>query len=138
MMLKRTAVFLMLLVLVLVPLGAAAEQDAFDEAEAALLAGDYDKAFRKYLRLARDGSPKAQYELGLLYLHGKGVRKKVDRGVEWLKEAANNGSYLAANELGNMYISGKDVLRDEKQAIHWLQQAEKINESTNEADVECE
>ncbi|MBA1330124.1 thymidine phosphorylase, partial [Candidatus Endoriftia persephone str. Guaymas] len=42
------------------------------------------------------------------------------------------------NELGNMYISGKDVLRDEKQAIHWLQQAEKINESTNEADVECE
>ena len=111
----------------------------YDDAMAALEAGDHRKAYRGLKRLALKDHPRAQYELGMLYLSGKGVEKDVAQGIEWLKHAAGNGSYLAANELGQIYLAGRGVPMNEQEAIKWVELATQLaEEHPEEADVECE
>lgn len=113
--------------------------EAYDDAVAALADGEYRTAYRDFKRLARQDHPKAQYQLGMLFLFGQGVEMDVTQGVEWLKRAANNGSYLAANELGQIYISGRGVAPDEQEAVKWVELATRLaQENPAEADEGCE
>ncbi|MES9969435.1 MAG: tetratricopeptide repeat protein [Candidatus Thiodiazotropha sp.] len=107
----------------------------FDDAMDAMTSGEYHTAYRGFKRLAKRDHAKAQYQLGMLYLFGKGVEQNTDQGITWLKEAAGNGSYMAANELGQIYLSGKGVEIDEKAAIKWLELATEIAEQ-NEGEAE--
>ena len=52
-------------------------------------AGDFDTAQREFRSLAELGDPVAQYNLGILYLRGEGVRKSAATGYAWLKLAAD-------------------------------------------------
>lgn len=113
--------------------------DDYDDALSALSDGDYREAYRGFKRLARRDHIEAQFQLGMLYLYGKGVGRDSDTGIEWLSQAAESGSYLAANELGQIYLSGKDVTRDEAEAIKWLELATKIAEQhEGEAEDGCD
>ncbi|MCU7919420.1 MAG: sel1 repeat family protein [Candidatus Thiodiazotropha sp. (ex Epidulcina cf. delphinae)] len=113
--------------------------DDYDDALSALSDGDYREAYRGFKRLARRDHIEAQFQLGVLYLYGKGVGRDSDTGIEWLRQAAESGSYLAANELGQIYLSGKDVTRDEAEAIKWLELATEIAEQhEGEAEDGCE
>lgn len=107
----------------------------FEEAMDAMTDGEYQEAYRSFKRLAKRDHMQSQYQLGMLYLLGKGVEQNTDQGITWLKEAANNGSYRAANELGQIYLSGKGVDIDEKEAIKWLELATEIAEQ-NEGEAE--
>jgi TPR repeat protein len=109
--------------------------DDFDEAMDALVKGEHHAAYRGFKRLAKRDHIKAQYQLGMLYLFGKGVELDADQGISWLKLAANNGSYMAANELGQIYLSGKGVEINEKEAVVWLGLATKIAQH-NEGEAE--
>jgi uncharacterized protein len=51
-------------------------------------AGDFQTAQREFRSLAELGDPVAQYNLGILYLRGEGVRKSAATGYAWLKLAA--------------------------------------------------
>jgi hypothetical protein len=111
----------------------------FEEAMDALTSGDHHEAYLGFKRLAKHDHVKAQYQLAMLYLFGKGVEQDTARGIEWLKAAAQNGSYLAANELGQIYLSGKGVEIDETEAIKWLELATTIAEQNKgEAEDGCE
>ncbi|MBT2969828.1 MAG: sel1 repeat family protein [Candidatus Thiodiazotropha sp. (ex Ctena orbiculata)] len=107
----------------------------FEEAMEALTQGEHREAYRDFKRLAKHDHIKAQYQLGMLYLLGKGVGQDTDQGIAWLKEAATNGSYLAANELGQIYLSGRGVDINEQEAIKWLELATAIAEQ-NEGEAE--
>ena len=112
---------------------------SYEEAMSALEEGDYRAAYRDLKRLAQDGNPEAQYQVGMLLLFGQGVRKRVDEGVDWLKQAADNGSYLAANELAQIYASGRDVKPDEQEAMKWIERATQLGKKhPEEADEGCE
>jgi TPR repeat protein len=107
----------------------------FEDAMDAVTNGEPKDAYRGFKRLAKRDHVEAQYQLGMLYIFGKGVEQNTDQGVTWLKEAAGNGSYMAANELGQIYLSGKGVDRDEEEAIKWLELATQIAEQ-NEGEAE--
>ncbi|HET9843090.1 MAG TPA: tetratricopeptide repeat protein [Gammaproteobacteria bacterium] len=79
------------------------------------------------LDAAEKGNPQAQYEIGLRFLHGDGVKKDSIEAFEWLQEAATLNHNPAQYELGMMFLEGKGVAQDSKTAIHWLTKAAENN-----------
>jgi TPR repeat protein len=127
--------FLSILLLMFGDLSAA----EFDDAMHALTSDEYREAYRSFKRLAKRDHVGAQYQLGMLYLFAKGIEQDTDKGLIWLKEAANNGSYLAANELTQVYLSGMGVEIDEREAVKWLTLATEIaKKNQGEADDGCD
>lgn len=113
--------------------------DDYNEALTAMANGEYRSAYRDFKRLARNDHTRAQYQLGMLFLFGKGVDQDVEQGIDWLTRAAENGSYLAANELGQIYISGRGVSPNEQEAMKWLELATELaGEDPDEAEEGCD
>ena len=65
-----------------------------------------DETLRKTIEFqkkrAEEGSPSAQYDLGMRYLEGNGVEKNLELARKWLGEAAKNGSETAAKKLAQI------------------------------------
>ncbi len=70
----------------------------------------------------------AQYNLGAMYFHGRGVAKDVKKAFELYTEAAKQGNVTAENNLGFMYEHGLGVHRDFKEAVRWYERAAKSGE----------
>lgn len=62
---------------------------------------------------AEEGSPTAQYDLGMRYLTGDGVDKDVDAAQKWLKAAAKNGNKDAEKKLAELKLTLADTPRVE-------------------------
>lgn len=85
--------------------------------------GDYAKARKLWVPLAKHGNVKAEYNLGLLYHQGLGVRKNDHFAVKWWRKAAAQGDAMAQTNLGNMYNFGLGVPLNYKEAAKWYQYA---------------
>jgi exopolysaccharide production negative regulator len=66
------------------------------------------------------GDPDAQYNLGRLYLSGKGVHRDPRQAVRWLALAANKGHYQAQALLGRILFKGENVPRQRALGLMWL------------------
>ncbi len=88
-------------------------------AEAALHE-EFDTALREWLPLAKAGDERAQYNIGLLYEHGRGVPRDLQEAFKWYQRAAERGAVPAQHNLGTMYASGAAVKRDLVQAYKWF------------------
>jgi len=100
-----------------------AAMPAFADFESGLKAyqkGDYVGAANEWRTLADNGDPIAQFNLGLLYLDGKGVPQNPSEAVNWFRRAAEQDYVPAQHNLGAMYGSGQGVKRDYIQAYKWL------------------
>ncbi len=87
---------------------------ARDEAEAA---GWIRKA-------AEQGSALGQYELGVLYQHGKGgTATNEAEAVKWYRKAAEQGLPQAQNSLAIMVEYGNGVAKNEAEAVKWYRKA---------------
>jgi TPR repeat protein len=75
------------------------------------------------LQAAASGDPTAQFEMGVAYLSGKGVKRNPADGVAWLSTAAGNGSAAAAVELARAFETGNGVGKDPGQASQWWYRA---------------
>ena len=85
------------------------------EARAEVLAKDHDR-----LRIqAEQGNVRAQFMMGYIYYHAKGVAEDSVLGIEWWNKAAKNGHPEAQWELGNAYVTGQGVDRDEPTGYAW-------------------
>jgi len=62
----------------------------------------------------------AQYNLGRLYLHGKGAPQDAIQAARWLRLAANKGEHRAQALLGNMLFKGQGVSRQAGLGLFWL------------------
>lgn len=69
--------------------------------------------------LAEQDDLNAQYNLALLYLHGKGVEKSAPEAIKWLTKAAESGSVDAQLLLGFIYAETQEAAL----AFRWLQSA---------------
>ncbi|MCG8086442.1 MAG: sel1 repeat family protein [Candidatus Thiodiazotropha taylori] len=136
----RNTIIKLLLAWSMLMLSAGVTADDFADGMAALTGGDYTTAYRAFKRLAKRDHVEAQFQLGMLYLHGRGTKQNTQQGVNWLKQAAEDGYYyLAANELGQIYLAGQWVERSETEAIKWLELATQIaEENEDEADDGCD
>lgn len=71
------------------------------------------------LDAARNGNPKALYELGTIYAEGKGVEANETAAAQWYRAAAERGLAPAEYRLGNLYEKGMGVERDMQAAERW-------------------
>jgi len=87
---------------------------------------DPRRAFRLYNIAAGHGHPAAFYGLGLIALHGEGMKKRPRRAINWLIKAARGGYAPAAVMLGKLAETGVkgQLRRNEVAALSWYMVAE--------------
>src|SRR5581483_5512234 len=87
---------------------------------------DYQRAFKEWKAAADTGHAEAQFDLGVLYAQGLGVRRDLTEAAYWYRRSAEQGNAEAEFALGQMYSLGWGVPRDEADAIRWLQMANSV------------
>ena len=75
--------------------------------------------------LAERGDAQAQFNLGVKYANGRGVRQDDEEAVKWFTLAAEQGDASAQFSLGVMYEKGHGVSRDDDEAVKWYRLAAK-------------
>ena len=71
-------------------------------------------------RRATRGNAEAQFELGLAYQAGRGVRQSDREAVRWFRQSAVQGHMNAQEWLGAMYLSGNGVSQNLSEAARWF------------------
>jgi TPR repeat protein len=107
----------------------------FDEGLAALQAGDYATALQEWRPLAEQGDVSAQYNLGIMYDHGRGVTQDYAEAVIWYRRAAEQGHASAQFNLGNMYNNGLGVTQDYAEASNWYRRAAEQGDATAQTNL---
>ncbi|TXH68769.1 MAG: hypothetical protein E6Q83_12520 [Thiothrix sp.] len=77
---------------------------------------DIKEAAKWYAKAAKQGYPKAQHNLALLYEDGRGVPQSYTEAAKWYAKAAKAGFSEAQNNLAVLYILGNGVKQDRAQA----------------------
>ncbi|KAF9403565.1 hypothetical protein BGZ76_007224, partial [Entomortierella beljakovae] len=81
--------------------------------------GEYDdesRALRIALKTANQGQANAQFNVGLMYDNGKGVKRDNLEAMEWYLKAAEQGHANAQFNVGKMYRNGDGVPQDYSKA----------------------
>jgi len=67
----------------------------------------------------------SQYEIGRLFLFGRGVEKDAEKAASWVSAAANQGSSDAQFLMGTLLQSGTGLEQNLEWAKYWFTQAAK-------------
>ena len=92
--------------------------------------GDYQTAIKLWKPLAEQGSASAQFNLGLMYSKGYGVKQDYTEAAKWNRKAAEQGDADAQFRLGVMYTLGKGVKKDRSEAEKWYRKAAEQGSAT--------
>jgi len=76
-------------------------------------------------RAAAQGNPRAQFDLGLMYLHGKGVLKNERVAFNYFHKAARKNHAEAKFQMGLCFSQGKGVRKQSQLARYWFKLAAK-------------
>ena len=95
----------------------------FDAGMAAYEKGDWDTALRESRAGADQGDRRAQYLLGLIHDHGRGIAEDNEVAIHWYREAATQGHTGALYALGQIYSSDRDIAKDDDAAARWFRLA---------------
>jgi uncharacterized protein len=87
---------------------------------------NYELACREWKASADAGLAEAQFDLGVLYAQGLGVRRDLTEAANWYRKSAEQGNPEAEFALGQLYSRGWGVPRDEADAIRWFQMANSV------------
>ena len=98
-------------------------EQQFQQGLEATKRGDYQTAFKLWLPLAEQGDASTQFNLGLMYNKGQGVKQDDVEAVKWYRQAAEQGYAKAQYNLGVMYYQGEGVRQDKGQAKEWFGKA---------------
>ncbi|WP_455512162.1 tetratricopeptide repeat protein [Neisseria lactamica] len=79
--------------------------------------------FRENLQAAAQGNAAAQFNLGVMYENGQGVRQDYVQAVQWYRKASEQGDAQAQFNLGVMYAEGRGVRQDLALAQEWYGKA---------------
>lgn len=82
-------------------------------------AGDFAGARSQWEAAKGENRAMAHYRLGLMLVHGTGVKAEPDTGLAWLRQSANGGLRLAQLDLAQMLFTGQDLSRDYQEALRW-------------------
>ncbi|MBI1424555.1 MAG: sel1 repeat family protein [Gammaproteobacteria bacterium] len=92
---------------------------ALEEGHAAFDAKHYQQAYTLWKPLAEQGNADAQYNLGLLYMNGHGVKKDDRMALMWFTRAGQQGLADAQYNAGVMFYLGKGVYPSYITAVKW-------------------
>lgn len=113
---RLTVIFLASIVSLLPGQGFA---DKMSEGMAAYKAGRYKEAAKLWQPLADKGDANAQYNIGLLYRNGQGVKQDDRQALVWFSKAAQQGMLDAQYNTGLMYFEGRGVAASKPEAFEW-------------------
>lgn len=83
----------------------------------------YSEAYNWFLAAAEKGEVDSYSNLGMLLLHGAGVKKDTTRGIEYLEKGAEQGDQVCMNLIGRYYIEGKTIPQNIDRGLYWLEKA---------------
>ena len=86
---------------------------------------NHRKAFSHFLNSAELGNSVSQTQVGFMYMEGIGISKDTEKGIYWMKKAADNQSAMAECNLAEYYASGYGVPKDDNKAVEYLLRASK-------------
>jgi TPR repeat protein len=85
--------------------------------------GDHASALRVLRSLANEGDGIAQFNLGVAYGNGEGVRQDYAEAMKWYRKAVDQGVADAQTGLGHLYAFGEGVPQDYAEAARWYRKA---------------
>ena len=94
-----------------------------DRVDNALKDNDYEKAFLLLKPLAASGDPDAQFQLSILYTHGKGTKVNTQKSLKLLRESAAQDQANAQYTLAVNYCYGENVTKDLYKCAKWAKKA---------------
>ena len=100
--------------------------DAFQRAGAAYGRRDYQAALAAWQTLAETGFGPAQYNLGVMHEHGRGVSVDYAAAAYWYHEAAEHEVPGAMVNLARLHFQGRGVKRNAVEALGLLEQASQL------------
>jgi len=107
----------------------------FDNAVKDYNKGGYISALNTFYVLAKKGDPKAQYNVGMIYEKGKGVKADLAEAMKWYEKAAKQGNAMAQYNLGRLYHEKGDHNEPHayEKAKYWYEKAieNKVKEAYN-------
>lgn len=83
----------------------------------------YEAIPQKLLDSANNGNAEMQFNIGLMFQRGRGVRQDHGEAIKWYEKAATQGLVPAQVNLGLMYYDGKGMEIDNILAAKWLEKA---------------
>ena len=98
-------------------------EQQFQQGFEASTRGDYQTAFKLWLPLAEQGDATAQFNLGVMYDEGRGVKQDYFEAVKWFRQAAEQRDASAQFILGSSYLFGKGVQVNKSLAKEWFSKA---------------
>ena len=81
-------------------------------------------------RAAAQGNARAQYDLGMMYLNGDGVRKNEQLAFTYFHKAARKNHVEAKFYMGLSFAQGKGVRKQTQLARYWFKLASKAGHRT--------
>ena len=84
---------------------------------------DVARAPSEWRRMAEQGQAAAQYNVGILYEYGRGVRQNDVEAAKWYRKASVQGVSAAQYKLGIMYDNGWGVPPSDTEAVRWYSNA---------------
>ena len=103
------------------PLAVSAQ--SYEQGREAYVNGDYERAFRIILPLARAGDSEAQKMMGIMYDYGHGVEADPVKSLDWYTRSAKQGQTAVQYQLGAKYFRGDGVEKNHQEAVKWWQMA---------------
>ena len=84
------------------------------------------------LEAAQHGDANAQFQMGDLFMTGRGVARDPAAAATWYRTAALQGHGVAAGNLGVLYANGWGVPQSDSEAVIWFQKAADAGDSGGE------
>ena len=95
-------------------------QAGYDDGMRAYSQNQYDVALKQFRPLLAKGHSGAEFMVGTMYFHGKGIQSDNGIAAGWFYKAARQGHFGAQLALGSLYIHGRGVQQDIVKAYMWL------------------
>ncbi len=92
----------------------------FDQACSHYEKGNLEEAVAGFKNAAEQGMAQAQFNLGVMYADGEGVRRNFDKAIKWLTKAAEQGIEEYQYNLGVIYSTADGSNQDFKEAARWM------------------
>ena len=86
---------------------------------------DFAKALSEFTPLVEQGHSGAQFNLGVMYLHGRGVERDIAKALDLFQKAAAQDHPGAMNNIGRLHVEGTGVKQDFAEAVRWFRKAAK-------------
>lgn len=113
---------LLLFLSLFIPLCVLADDD-YDRGETLYEQGRYAEALKAFGRSAHAGNSDAQYQIGLMFMEGQGIKANPKDAAYWWRKAAQNGHASSQYEIARCFEMGTGVQSDLRIAAEWYWRA---------------